>query len=59
MNIILLHSGIIEIILLFIILIIYYTKTIPKDHLAICLLGTYITLKSITYFIHSYIHKKK
>ncbi len=53
---ILVHSGIIEIFLLFIILIIYYSKLIPETHLAICLLGSYISMKSITYFMHSFIH---
>jgi hypothetical protein len=56
MDKILLHSCIIEIILLFLIIIIYYSKLIPEKHLTICLLGSYITFKSISYFIHSYIH---
>lgn len=56
---ILLHLGIIEILILILILIIYYSKTIPTEHLTICLLGSYITIKSITYFIHYLIHRKK
>ena len=43
---ILFHSGIIELLILFIILIIYYSKLIPKEHLTICLLSSYILINS-------------
>lgn len=57
MDDILLHSGIIEFLILIIIIIIYYSKLIPKEHMTICLLGTYILVKSISLFGHSYYHK--
>jgi len=53
---ILFHCGIIELIILFIILIIYYSKLIPKEHLTICLLGSYILIKSFSLIGHSYYH---
>jgi len=54
---ILFHSGIIELLILFIILIIYYSKLIPKEHLTICLLSSYILINSIFLIGHSYYHK--
>lgn len=57
MNLILLHSAIIEFIILIIILSIYYSKLIPKEHMTICLLGTYILIKSISLVGHSLYHK--
>lgn len=53
---ILLHSGFIEIIILILIIMIYYSKKIPEDKLTICLLGSYISLKAISYFIHALMH---
>jgi len=52
----LIHLGVVEILLLILIIIIYYTKKIPQEHMAICLLGSYISLKSLSYFIHSLVH---
>jgi hypothetical protein len=56
MNDILLHSGIIEFLILIIIVLIYYSKLIPKEHMTICLLGTYILIKSVSLFGHSLFH---
>lgn len=55
-SMILLHSGFIEIIILILIIMIYYSKKIPEDKLTICLLGSYISLKAISYFIHALMH---
>ena len=44
----LLHNAAIEVILLLIIMLSYYSKKIPKDYMTICLLGTYILGKVIT-----------
>jgi hypothetical protein len=52
----LIHSGIIEIIILILIIVIYYSKKIPTEHLAICLLGSYISIKAMSYFAHSLLH---
>ena len=57
-GLILKHLGIVEFVILILILIIYYSKKIPKEHLAICLLGSYILIKSITYYIHGKYHSK-
>lgn len=54
---ILLHEGFIELILLFIILASYYSKAIPQNYMAICLLGTYILSKSVLTFGHWWFHK--
>lgn len=56
MDKILLHSGIIELIILFLLLSIYYGLYIPEKHKSICLLGTYVGLKALTSVIHSFIH---
>jgi hypothetical protein len=56
-NIILLHEALIEIIILILIVIIYYSKSIPDKYLSICLLGSYILLRSIFNFIHFGYHK--
>jgi hypothetical protein len=53
----LLHESIIEFILLILIVILYYSKLIPKEYMAICLLGTYILLKSIITLLHWRYHK--
>jgi|LakMenEpi05Nov12_1017451.scaffolds.fasta_scaffold05928_2 hypothetical protein len=58
-GIILKHLGIVEFIILILILILYYSKKIPKEHLTICLLGSYILIKSITYYIHGKIITNK
>lgn len=58
-GIILKHLGIVEFIILILILILYYSKKIPKEHLTICLLGSYILIKSITYYIHGKIIANK
>lgn len=54
---ILFHNAFIEIILLFIVLASYYSEAIPKDYMAICLIGTYILSKSILTFGHGVYHK--
>jgi hypothetical protein len=53
------HNALIEIILLILIIIIYEYAHIPKEHMAICLLGTYILMKSITNLMHSFYHYLK
>lgn len=52
-----LHSGFIELFLIFIIVGLYYA--IPKEkYLSVCLLGSYMLLKAVTNFAHYAYHKK-
>lgn len=56
-NSILLHNALIEFILLILIISLYYSKSIPKDYMPICLLGTYILSKSILGIAHWRYHQ--
>lgn len=53
---ILLHNALIEFILLILIVIIYEYTNIPKEHMSVCLLGSYILMKTIANLMHSYFH---
>jgi hypothetical protein len=55
----LLHNAAIEVILLLIIMVSYYSKKIPKDYMTICLLGTYILGKAITNGVHYLYHSSE
>ena len=55
---VLLHEAFIELFLLIIILISYYSKKIPKEHMTICLLATYILSKFFINLGHYFYHKK-
>jgi hypothetical protein len=46
------HNALIEIILLILIVIIYEYAYIPKEHMTVCLLGSYILMKSILNLTH-------
>jgi hypothetical protein len=50
------HLSIIEFIILIIILILYKSKKIPNNYMTICLLGSYILIKSVSYYIHGIYH---
>lgn len=56
-NTILLHNAAIELFILILIVILYYSKTIPKEYMTICLLGSYILMKSVIGFIHYSYHR--
>lgn len=56
-NTILLHNAAIEFFILILIVILYYSKTIPKEYMTICLLGSYILMKSAIGFIHYGYHQ--
>ncbi len=55
---VLLHEAFIELFLLIIILISYYSKMIPEKYMTICLLGTYILSKFFINLGHYFYHKK-
>ena len=56
-NIMLLHNAVIELFLLILIVSLYYSKQIPKEFMAICLLGTYILSKSAIGVVHYGYHQ--
>jgi hypothetical protein len=53
----LLHNVFIEVFLLICVVSLYYI--IPKDNMAVCLLGSYITLKAGLNAIHYLYHVRK
>jgi hypothetical protein len=53
----LLHNVLIEVFLLICVVSLYYV--IPKDYMAVCLLGSYITLKAGLNAIHYLYHVRK
>lgn len=55
---ILFHEAGIEFILLIIILLSYYSKSIPEKYMSICLLGTYILSKSALTLGHAFYHER-
>jgi hypothetical protein len=53
----LIHSGLIQFIILIIILIIYYSGKIPESKMTICLLGSYIVLNGTFSILHGIYHR--